>query len=89
MDINKKLNEMFGKMDERVLKAKIAEAMNMMKGGKQEELSKIIEKADKQEIMDKLKGVDKDTMKKMNMNIDELKSKLSEEDFKKIKDILK
>ena len=82
---NKKMNQMFGKMDERMMKMKINEALNMLKNGKQEELAKKLEKTDKKELLEKLKSVDSKTISDLNININEIKDKITEEDFKKMK----
>lgn len=84
-NINKKINDMFSKMDERVMKMKINEALNMMKKGKQEELAKILDKADKKEIMEKLKEVDKSTIEKLKINVQDIKKNITEDDFRKVK----
>ena len=39
------------KIDEAIMKRKIAEALNMMKSGKHAELAKALEKVDKKEVM--------------------------------------
>ena len=40
MDLNKKLAEMLGKMDEKVLQAKLNAALDMLKKGKQKSLQR-------------------------------------------------
>ncbi len=84
-NINKKINEMFGKMDEKVMKMKIAEALNMMKSGKQDELIKKLDKVDKKEVLEKLKDVDEKTIRDLNINIQDIRKNISDEDFRKFK----
>ena len=84
-NLSKQLNDMMNRIDEKVMKKKIAEAMNMLQNGKQEELARMLDKTDKKELIEKLKDVDANTIKKMNINIDEIKKKVSEEDINKFK----
>lgn len=79
------MNDLFGKIDEKVMKRKIAEALNMMKSGKQAELAKALEKVDKKEVMEKLKTVDPKTIQNMNFNIQELKKQITPADYEKMK----
>ena len=73
-------------MDERVMKMKVAEALNMMKKGKQEELAKILNKTDKKEMIEKLRSFDTKALKDLNINVEDLKNSITEEDINKIKD---
>lgn len=73
------------KIDEAIMKRKIAEALNMMKSGKQAELAKALEKVDKKEVMEKLKTVDQKTIENMNLNIQDIKKQISPADYEKIK----
>lgn len=101
---NKKLAEMLGKMDEKVLQARLNAAMEMLKKGNTEELAKKINKIDKEELLKKMSEFDESKLKDLKINKDELKQKISGEDLdklaaligdqgdeviKKIKDIIK
>ena len=77
--------DLFGKMDEKIMKRKIAEALQMMQSGKQAELAKALEKVDKKEVMEKLKTVDQKTIQNMNVNIQEIKKKITPADYEKMK----
>ncbi len=77
--------DLFGKIDEKIMKRKIAEALNMMKSGKQNELAKALEKVDKKEVMEKLKTVDQKTIQDMNLNIQEIKKQITPADYEKMK----
>ena len=84
-NLNKKISEMLNRMDEKVMKAKIGEALNMMKNGKQEELARMLDKTDKKELISKLKDIDQNSLKNFGININDLKSKISDEDIRKFK----
>ena len=73
------------KIDEAIMKRKIAEALNMMKSGKQEELPKALEKVNKKEEKKKLKTVDQKTIENMKLNIQDIKKQISPADYEKIK----
>ena len=82
MDLNKKLAEMLGKMDEKVLQAKLNAALDMLKKGKTEELAKKINKIDKNELMDKIRDFDESKIKDLNINLVEIKRKVTEQDLR-------
>ncbi|NMB96299.1 MAG: membrane trafficking protein [Clostridiaceae bacterium] len=88
MDLNKKLAEMLGKMDEKVLQAKLNAALDMLKKGKTEELAKKINKIDKNELMDKIRDFDESKIKDLNINLDEIKSKVTEQDLQNLKNLV-
>lgn len=81
---NKKISELLGKMDEKMLQAKINAALDMLQNGDPEELAKKIKKLDKEEIMQKIDEYDKEKIKSLNINIDEIKQKVTEADFEKL-----
>ena len=84
-NLSKQLSDMLNRIDEKVMKKKITEAMNMLQNGKQEELARMLDKTDKKELIEKLKDVDANTIKKMNINIEEIKKNISQEDINKFK----
>lgn len=86
--LNKKLAELFGKVDEKVLQAKINAALDMLKNGNNEELAKKIGKVDKDELISKLNELDEKKLKEMNINKEEIKQKVGEADFEKLQKLL-
>lgn len=86
--LNKKLAEILGKMDEKVLKAKLSTAMDMLKNGDTEQLVKKINKMDKNELMSKLSEIDDSKLKELNLNKDELKQKISDTDLNQLKNMI-
>lgn len=79
-----KLAEMLGKMDEKMLQAKLNAALDMLKKGNTDELAKQIGKMDKNEIMDKMNEFDASKLKDLNINIDEVKKNISPADLDKL-----
>lgn len=102
--LNRKLAEILGKMDEKVLQAKLNAAMDMLKKGDTDELAKKLNKMDKNELMDKLNEFDESKLKELSIDKNELKQRIQNTDLdrlakllgehgdemiKKIKDIIK
>jgi len=85
---NKKLSELLGKMDDKVLQAKINAAVDMLKNNNQEELSKKLKKVDKNEILAKLNEIDDEKLKELNLNKAELKQKLDSIDLDAVQKML-
>ncbi|HHW30756.1 MAG TPA: membrane trafficking protein [Clostridiaceae bacterium] len=100
---NKKLAEIFGKVDEKVLQAKLNAAIDMLKKGEIDDLVKKINKMDKDELMRKINEFDMSKFNDLNIDKDEIKQLVSKSDFdnmakligdqgeeiiKKIKDII-
>jgi len=86
--LNKMLAEILGKMDEKVLQAKINAALDMLKNGNCDELAKKINKMDMNELLPKIKELDEDKLKEMNINKNELKQKISETDLNNLQKLL-
>ncbi|MDP4183008.1 MAG: membrane trafficking protein [Bacillota bacterium] len=82
--LNKKLSEIFGKMDEKVLQARLNAALEMLQNGNTEELAKKINKADKDDLISKINNFDDSKLKELNINKEDLKQKLQEEDLSKL-----
>jgi ADP-dependent phosphofructokinase/glucokinase len=85
---NKKITELLGKMDERVVQAKLNAALDMLKKGDAEELAKKINKMDKNELLSKIDDFDKQKLKEMNVNTDEIKNKITEADLQKLSNLI-
>jgi len=85
---NKKIADMLGKMDQKVLEVKLNKALEMLKNEPPEELAKKIAKVDKNELLSKMDEIDQSTIKEMNIDTNELKQKLSEEDFNKLSKLI-
>jgi exonuclease I len=86
--LNKKLADLLGKMDDKVLQAKINAAMDMLSDGNKEELSKKIGKIDKNELLSKLNELDDNKLKELNMNKSEMKQKLNTIDLDAVQKML-
>lgn len=79
--LNKKIADLLGKMDDKVLQAKLNAAMDMLKEGNSEELAKKLGKVDKNELLTKLNELDDSKLKEMNLNKAEMKQKLNSIDL--------
>lgn len=86
--INKKLSELLGKMDDKVLQVKLNSALDMLKNSNPEELAKKLKKIDKDEIMGKIDEIDQDKLKELNIDVDEIKSKITEADLAKLSNLI-
>ena len=86
--LNKKLADLLGKMDEKVLQAKINAAIEMLKDGNNEELAKKLGKVDKNELLSKLNELDDSKLKDMNLNKTEMQQKLNSIDMDAVQKML-
>ena len=80
-NFGKKLSDLFGKMDDKVLQTKLNTAFDMLKEGNNEELAKKIGKMDKNELLSKINELDEDKLKEMNLNKADIKQKLNSVDL--------
>lgn len=85
---NKKLSEMVGKMDEKVLQARLNAAMDMLKKGNTDELAKKISKVDKEELLSKIDELDTSKINDMNIDMNEVKQKINAADFDKLSKLI-
>lgn len=85
---SKKLADIIGKMDEKVLQTKINTALDMLKNGNNEELAKKIGKMDKNELLSKLNELDDAKLQEMNINKNDLKQKVNDADLNNLKKLL-
>jgi hypothetical protein len=86
--LNKKLAEMLGKMDEKVLQTKINAALDMLKKGNTEELAKKLNKVDKEELVSKINEFDDSKLQGLNINKEEIKEKIQNADLDKLSQLL-
>lgn len=99
-NLKKKISELFGKIDTKVLETKLNQAMEMIKDGKHEEIVEKLNKMDKKEIFTKLEELknlppesiaaikDKINLKIDNEDISKLENKLDPEGKKIIKKMI-
>jgi uncharacterized protein YidB (DUF937 family) len=86
--LTKKLAEMMGKMDQKVLAAKLNSAIDMLKKGNTDELAKKLGKIDKNELISKINEFDESKIKDLNINKDEIKQKVNDADLQKLSKLL-
>jgi len=84
----KKIAEMLGKMDDKVLQAKINAAVDILKNSDKEELTKKLAKVDKNELLSKLNELDDGKLKDLNLNKSELKQKMESIDMEAVQKLL-
>ena len=85
---SKKLADILGKMDEKVLEVKLNAALDMLKKGNTEELAKKINKVDKDELMTKINEFDETKLKELNINKTEIAKQVSDTDLRKLESML-
>ena len=83
-NLNKMMADILGKMDEKVLQAKINAAIDMLKKGDTEELVKKINKMDKNELLEKINELDESKLKNLNINKEEIRQRVSDADLNKL-----
>lgn len=86
--LNKKLSEILGKVDQKVLESKLNAALDMLKKGNSEELAKKLNKIDKNELVQKINEFDESKLKELNINKDEIKQKVSNADLEKLSQLI-
>ncbi|MEN6315957.1 MAG: membrane trafficking protein [Clostridiaceae bacterium] len=86
--LNKKLADLLGKMDDKVLQSKLNAAVDMLKGSNNEELAKKLSKIDKNEVLSKLNELDDSKLKELNLNKADLKQKLNNVDLNAVQKML-
>lgn len=86
--LNKKLAEMLGKMDEKVVQAKLNAALDMLKKGNTDELARKLGKMDKDELLKKVNEFDESKLKELNINKSEIQQKVSSADLDKLSQML-
>lgn len=86
--INKMFGDLLGKMDEKVLQAKLNAALDMLKNGNPEELARKIGKMDKNDILSKLNELDDTKLKKMNIDKNDIKQKVNDADMENLQKLL-
>ncbi|MGI6778562.1 MAG: membrane trafficking protein [Acetivibrionales bacterium] len=86
--MNKKLAELLGKMDEKVLQAKLNTALDMLKNGDTEEIAKKLNKIDKDELLKKIDEFDKDKLKDLKIDREEIRQKVKDEDLETLKKLI-
>ncbi len=87
-NLNKMFSEMLGKMDDKVIQAKLNAALDMLKNGNTEELAKKLNKMDKNELMNKINEFDETKLKELNINKEEIKQKISNADLEKLSSLI-
>ncbi|TYQ15285.1 UNVERIFIED_CONTAM: hypothetical protein Cloal_1719 [Acetivibrio alkalicellulosi] len=85
---NKRISELFGKMDERIVQAKIASALDMLNSGNIEELARRINKMDKDDLIEKINNFDESKLKELNVDKNEIKKRINNADLDRLAALL-
>ena len=62
-DLSKKISELFGKMDEKMLQKKINTAIDMLQNGNVDDLARKLDKIDRDELLQKINEFDESSLK--------------------------
>jgi|LSQX01.1.fsa_nt_gb hypothetical protein len=82
--LNRKISELFGKVDGKILEARLNAAIDMLKKGNTEELADKINKMDKNELLQKINDLDDSKLKQLNIDKNEISQRLGPVDFKNL-----
>lgn len=79
---------MFDKLGGNIQKKKLEKALEMLRNENPQELRKKLGQMDTDEILEKMDEIDPKKLNQMGINLDEIKSKLTERDYEKIIQVL-
>lgn len=85
---NKKLSDLIGRMDEKVLQTKLNKALDMLKNGDTDEIARKINKIDKDEFMEKINDFDTSRLDNLNIDKEELRKMMLGADMVKLQELL-
>jgi transcriptional regulator of aromatic amino acid metabolism len=85
---NKKLADILGKMDDKVLQAKMNAALDMLKRGDTEDLAKKISKMDKEDLLKKINEFDASKLEELNIDKNEIRQRVSEADLNNLSKLI-
>lgn len=85
---NKKLADILGKMDDKVLQAKMNAALDMLKRGDTEDLAKKISKMDKEDLLKKINEFDASKLEELNIDKNEIRQRVSEADLNSLSKLI-
>ncbi len=86
--INKKIADILGKMDDKMLQVKLNNAIEILKKGDTEELVKKINKINKDELIQKIDEFDLSRLNNLNIDKNEIKEKINNVDMEKVKSMI-
>ncbi|MCX7772081.1 MAG: hypothetical protein N2376_03095 [Clostridia bacterium] len=79
---------MFDRMQGNIAKKKLEKALEMLRNESPQEIKKKLGQMDTREMLDKMNEFDAQKLRQMGINVDELKSKVTDSDFQRIAQIL-
>jgi hypothetical protein len=87
-DLSKKISELFGKMDEKMLQKKINTAIDMLQNGNVDDLARKLDKIDRDELLQKINEFDESKLEKLNINKSEIRQKINDTDLNNLAQLL-
>ena len=87
-DFSKKISELFGKMDEKMLQKKINTAIDMLQNGNVDDLARKLDKIDRDELLQKINEFDESKLEKLNINKSEIRQKINDTDLNNLAQLL-
>ena len=85
---NKKLSEVLGKMDERVLQAKLNAALDMLQNGDMDEIARRLNKIDKNELLSKINELDESKLRNLNIDKEEIRKRVTDADLNNLEKLI-
>ncbi|MBR5501350.1 MAG: membrane trafficking protein [Clostridia bacterium] len=79
------MGKMFEKIDQKIMEKKLEQGLDMLKNKPEGELSKKLAGVNREELLRKMNEIDPSKLKQMNINIEEIKQKITSADLEKIK----
>lgn len=79
-----KMNDLLGMIDDKILKTKLNQALELIKNGDSEQLAKKLKGVDKNDLIEKLDQIDSKKLKDMNINKAELANNINKLDINKL-----
>ncbi len=79
------MGKMFDKIDQKIMEKKLEQGLDMLKNKPEGEISKKLAGINRDELLRKMDEIDKTKLKQMNINVEEIKQKITPADLEKIK----
>lgn len=81
------MGKFFEKIDQKIMAAKVEQGLDMLKNKPDSELSRKLEGVNREELLKKMNEIDSAKLKQMNINVQDIKAKLTPADMEKIRRI--
>lgn len=81
------MGKMMNKIDQKIMEKKLEQGLDMLKNKPEGEISKKLSGVNREELLRKMDELDTNKLKQMNINVEEIKQKITPADLEKIKRI--